>query len=82
MEYHVDGNERAVRRTISKAADKVHRTAKSLAKTTPKAIFRILNILHMPYFPPIAQHGKRGWLVKYVMGPYDVVSKVCLCNVH
>jgi hypothetical protein len=74
MEYHVDGNQRTVRRTISKAADNVQKTAKSLTKKAPKAISRILSILHIPYFPPIAQHGKRGWLVRYIMGPYDVVS--------
>ena len=62
------------RRVLSRAKDSVKASAVGVAKKSPKAALGFLKLLHIPYLPPVMQHGKTGWLVKYVLGPFDTVT--------
>ena len=78
-----DGNGRGDRRlryttqssrVLQIATDAVKETASEAVKKSPKLFFDFLKLLHVPYLPPIAQQGKRGWLLRYVLGPFNTVS--------
>lgn len=74
-----DGDKRsrtttASRLSITSASSGVKDVIKKLIQSSPKAFKGFVKLLHVPYLPPISQHGKRGWLVRYIAGPYDVVS--------
>lgn len=58
---------------IDNAKDSASRGAHKVAKKSPKVALGFLKLLHVPYCPPIMQHGKTGWLVRYVLGPFDTV---------
>lgn len=33
-----------------------------------KTLLYIANLIHVPYLPPLNQHGKTGWLLSYFLG--------------
>lgn len=63
---------------LNEAKRAVAATAKRAVKKSPKTFMSFMNLLHMPYLPLISHHGKVGWLVNYIRGPYNAVSESVL----
>lgn len=61
------------RKVFNQARDAMADTAIEAVKKSPKTFTSFINLLHMPYLPLIAHHGKTGWLINYVIGPYNTV---------
>ena len=61
-------------KALSQAKEAVTDSAKRAVKKSPKTFMSFINLLHIPYLPLIAHHGKVGWLVNYIRGPYKAVS--------
>lgn len=41
-----------------------------------RILLGMLKLFHIPYVPPIRQHGKTGWLMSYFRGevPFEPIS--------